>query len=168
MNCAVKVIQDTSCLPGATPALPTPKKTAPIKSSEDLIRRFPDRFQGIGQFPAEYIIRLCDNAQPVIHAPWKCPISIHPNVKAELDKMVKFWCHQPCRWTNRLGLISSICLENVWWVMHLFGSSWPQQCHLQGPSLHTHSWWSSSWVCSLKILHKVGCQTWILGSHPWL
>ena len=36
MNCAVKVIQAT------------PKKTVPIKSTEDLIRKFPDRFQGIG------------------------------------------------------------------------------------------------------------------------
>ena len=89
MNCAVKVIQDTSCLPGPTPALPTPKKTAPIKSTEDLIRKFPDRFQGIGQFPGEYTIRLCDNSQPIIHAPWKCPISIYSKVKAELDKMVK-------------------------------------------------------------------------------
>ena len=89
MNCAVKVIQDTSHLPGPTPAPPTPKKTVPIKSTEDLIRKFQDRFQGIGQFPCEYTIRLCDDAQPVIHVPWKCPISIHPKVKAKLEKMVK-------------------------------------------------------------------------------
>ena len=71
MNCAVKVIQDTSQLPGPTPtpaALPTPKKTAPIKSTEDLIKKFPNRFQGIGQFPSEYTIRLHDNTLPVIHA----------------------------------------------------------------------------------------------------
>ena len=69
MKCAVKVIQDTSCLPGSSPAPPTPKKTAPIKFTEDLIRKFPERFQGIAQFPSEYTIRLCDNAEPVIHAP---------------------------------------------------------------------------------------------------
>ena len=89
MNCAVKVIQDTSHLPGPTQAPQAPKKTVSIKSTEDLIRKFPDRFQGMGQFPGEYTIRLCDNAQPVIHTSWKCPISIHPKVKAELDKMVK-------------------------------------------------------------------------------
>ena len=44
MNCAVKVIQYTSHLPGPTPAPATPTKTAPIKSTEDLIRKFPDRF----------------------------------------------------------------------------------------------------------------------------
>ena len=50
---------------------------------------FPNRFQGIGQFPGEYTIRLHDNAQPVTYAPQKCPISIHPRVRAELDKIVK-------------------------------------------------------------------------------
>ena len=48
MNCAVKDIQATSHLPGPTPPAPAPKKTVPIKSTEDLIRKFPDRFQGIG------------------------------------------------------------------------------------------------------------------------
>ena len=70
MNCAVKVIQDTSHLHSTTPAPTTPMKTTPIKYAEDLIRRFPDTFQGIGQFPGEYTISLCDNAQPAIHASW--------------------------------------------------------------------------------------------------
>ena len=69
MTCAVRIIQDTSQLSGPTPAPPTPKKTVPINSTEDLNKKFPDRFQGISQFPGEYTIRLCDNVQPVIHAP---------------------------------------------------------------------------------------------------
>ena len=69
MNCAVKVIQDTFHLPGPTPVPPTPKTTVPIKSTEDLIKKCPDRSQGIDQFPDEYTIRLHDNAQPIIHAP---------------------------------------------------------------------------------------------------
>ena len=63
MNCAVKVIQDTTHLPGPTPVPPTAKKTAPIKSTKDFIRMFPDRFQGIGQFHDEYTIRLHDDAK---------------------------------------------------------------------------------------------------------
>ena len=87
MNHTVKVIQDTSHHPCPTPAPVTPKKTALIKSTEDLTRKFPDRLQGIGQFPGEYTIRLCDNAQPGIYAHWKCPISIHPKVKTEFDNI---------------------------------------------------------------------------------
>ena len=81
--------QFQSCLPGPTPVSPALKKTVRIKSTEDLIKMFPDRFQGIGQFPSEYTTRVHDSYQPVIHAPQKCPISIYPRVKAELDKMVK-------------------------------------------------------------------------------
>ena len=50
---------------------------------------FQDKFQGIGQFPGEYTIRLCDDAQPGTHAPCKCSVSKPPRVKEELDKMVK-------------------------------------------------------------------------------
>ena len=102
MNCAIKIIQDTSQLPCPTPAPPAPKKTVPIKSTEDLIKKFPDRFQGIGQFPGEYTIKLYNDAQPVIHAPWKCPISVYPQVRAELDKMVK------------LGVITSVDEPTDW------------------------------------------------------
>ena len=65
MNCAVKVIQDTS----KHSAPPTPKKTAQVKYTVDPFKEYPDSFQGISQFPDEYTIRLCDNAQPVIHTP---------------------------------------------------------------------------------------------------
>ena len=58
MNCAVKVIQDTSWLPGPTPVPSALKKTVQIMSTDDLIKKIPDRFQGIGQFPGEYTIRL--------------------------------------------------------------------------------------------------------------
>ena len=93
MKCAIKVIQNVSQLLSPAPAQtapPTPKKNTPIKSTEDLIRKFPDRFQGIGQFPSKYTISLCDNA-------W-------PKVKAELDKMV--------------NMVSSPLFMNQWTGSH--------------------------------------------------
>ena len=109
MNCAVKIIQDTVCLPGPTSAPPTPKKTVPIKSTKDLIKKFPDRFQGIGHFHGEYTTRLHDHTQPVIHAHQKCPISIHPKVKAELDMMAKFRVitplDEPTDWVSSVAYI---------------------------------------------------------------
>ena len=91
----VRSHQDELCCQGhpkhfPAPAVPPiPKKTTPIKSTEDLIKEFPNRLQDIGQFPDEYTIRLCDNVQPIIQIPQNCPILMHPKVKAELDKMVK-------------------------------------------------------------------------------
>ena len=107
MNCAVKVIQDTSWLPGPNPAPQALKKTVPIKSTEDLIKKFPDRFQGIGQLPGEYTIRLHDDAQPVTYAPPEISSFHNPRVKAELDKMVKlgviYPVDEPTDWVSSVA-----------------------------------------------------------------
>ena len=64
-----------------------PEAVKSIRSTDDLISEFPDWFKGIGRFPGEYKIQLCHNAHPVIHAPRKCPITLHPKVKEHLNKM---------------------------------------------------------------------------------
>ena len=64
MNCAITVIQ-----PDTKPPSPAPISTATmvepattyttaksIKSTDDLIKEFPDQFRGIGRFPGEYTI----------------------------------------------------------------------------------------------------------------
>ena len=134
MICAVKVIQDTSHLPGLTPVPPTPKKTAPIKSTEDLIRKFPDRFQGIGQFPGEYIIRLCDDAQPVTHIPQN---SQFPYVL----KLRQNWT----RWQN---LVSSPLKMNQQTGSH--------QQHILGKHLMSYV---SVWIFMISIMPFAGTIT---------
>ena len=71
---------------------PTKPATAPeaaksIRSTNDLIKEFPDWFTGIGRFPGEYKIQLHHNAHPMIHALRECPIALHLKVKEHLDKM---------------------------------------------------------------------------------
>ena len=93
MNCAITVRQPcTHPPPVSTTAATNKPATSPeaaktIRSTDDLIKEFPDRFQGSGQFPGEYKIRLHHDAHPVIHAHRKCPITLHPKVKEHLDKM---------------------------------------------------------------------------------
>ena len=95
MNCAITVIQPDTKPPSPVPAptatavKPTaaPVTAKPIKSTDDLIKEFPDQFTGIGRFPGEYTIRLHPDVHPVIHAPRKCPISLCPKVKEHLNKM---------------------------------------------------------------------------------
>ena len=95
MNCAIKA------------DVQLPKEGPPIKSTEDLIKEFPDRFEGIGRFPGEYKIHLRDDAEPVIHAPRKCPIAMKPKVKEELEKMEKLGVIKPVDvptdWVNSLA-----------------------------------------------------------------
>ena len=65
VNCAVKTTQPNRSPTGTTPTQaaratkpPTAKtlKSKCIKSTDDLMREFPDRFTGIGKFPCEYKI----------------------------------------------------------------------------------------------------------------
>ena len=58
----------------------------PLNSSKDLIAAFPNHFEGIGCFPRTYTIHLHDDAQPVIHAPHKCSITMCLPVHEKLDE----------------------------------------------------------------------------------
>ena len=111
MNCAI-----TTTWPGTKPPHPAPVSTtaattkpatAPeaaksIRSTDDLIKEFPDRFMGIGRFPGKYKIWLCHDTHPMIHAPGKCPIALHLKVKEHLNKM------------EHLGVITHVDKSTDW------------------------------------------------------
>ena len=62
VNCAAGTTQLDGSLTGTAPTqaarVPTGRtlKSKCIKSTDDLMREFPDRFPGIGKFPGEYKI----------------------------------------------------------------------------------------------------------------
>ena len=64
-----------------------PAAAKPIRSTDDLMKEFPDWFTGIGRFPGEYAILLHHDVHPVIHTLRKCPIALHPRLKEHLDRM---------------------------------------------------------------------------------
>ena len=64
-------------------------KPLPLKTKEDLIKAYPDRFQGICHFPGTYHITLCSDAKPVVHAPCKCPIAMWLLVRGRLDEFLE-------------------------------------------------------------------------------
>ena len=65
------------------------KNLKPINSKDDLIKAYPDQFEGIGKFPGTYHIYLKEDAIPIVHTPQKCPISIRPLVDKKLDKLLE-------------------------------------------------------------------------------
>ena len=65
------------------------KNLKSINFKDDLIKVYPDRFEGIGKFPGSYHIYLKEDAEPVVHTPQKCPIAIRPLVDKKLDKLLK-------------------------------------------------------------------------------
>ena len=60
-----------------------------INFKDDLIKAYPDQFEGIGKFLGTYYIYLRYNAIPVVHTPQKCPITIRPLVDKKLDKLLE-------------------------------------------------------------------------------
>ena len=60
-----------------------------INSKDDLIKAYPDRFEGIGKFPGTLHIYLKEDAIPLVHTPQKCLIAIRPPVDKKLDKLLE-------------------------------------------------------------------------------
>ena len=65
------------------------KNLKSIDSKDDLIKAYPDRFEGIGKFPGTYHIYLTEDAIPVVHTPRKCPIAIRTLVDKKLDNLLE-------------------------------------------------------------------------------
>ena len=83
-------------------------QSAPIRSKQDLIARYPECFDGIGKLKGEYHITLDPAVPPVVHPPRKVPISMKDEIKDELDNMVKndiiakIQEGEPMAWVNSL------------------------------------------------------------------
>ena len=81
INCVITVIQpDTKSPNPAPPSMATTVKPATtytaaksIKSTDDLIKEFPDQFTEIGRFSGEYTIQLHSGVHPIKHVPGNAP-----------------------------------------------------------------------------------------------
>ena len=65
------------------------KNLKAINSKDDLIKAYPNQFEGIGKFPGTCHIFLREDAKPVVHTPRKCLIAIRPLVDKKLDKLLE-------------------------------------------------------------------------------
>ena len=57
-------------------------------SKEDILGRFSDVFQGLGQFPGEHHIELDETITPVQHQPRRVPVALRAELKEKIDSMV--------------------------------------------------------------------------------
>lgn len=65
----------------------TPDQTIIIRTREDLIGLYPDRFDKLGELPGEAVILLKDDAIPHQDAPRKWPIHIKIPLESEVDRL---------------------------------------------------------------------------------
>ena len=94
-----------------------------IKSTDDLMREFPDRFTGIGKFPGEYKICLCPDAHPVIHTPTKMSNCIMSQGQGAPGKNGSPGSNHPCRPAHRLGIINHLHIKGKWQTLPMSRSA---------------------------------------------
>ena len=142
----------------ATTAKPAtvPAAAKSIRSTDDLIKEFPDWFTGIGRFPGKYKIWLQHDVHPMIHAPQEMPQCLEPKGQGTPQQDGMPGSDHPCRLAHRLGILHYLCSEGKWQAKPVLGSPWPQWGRLLRPSQDAHCGGSCSWVC----------PPWILVNHP--
>ena len=101
LNCAVRITHESpKLLDKQSYNMVTPDGTSPhpvaqtprngyISSKEQLIKDYPDLFEGIGRFPGTCKIQLKKGAKPVIHPHHKWPFAMLLKLKTELNQMEK-------------------------------------------------------------------------------
>ena len=119
------------------------KNLNPISTCEDLIKAYPDRFEGIGKFPGTYHIHLKEDAIPVVNAPSKCPIAIRLLVD---KKVMGAGSHCSSYRTNRLGIITHLLMEGRWWPQDLPQPNTPQQGYQKRPLQNTDTQGDNTWA----------------------
>lgn len=79
-----------------------------IKDKKDLITKYPETFDGIGQFEGLYHITIDKSIPPVVHAQRKVPLTLKDKIKDELEDMEnqsiiqKIKEGEPTAWVNSL------------------------------------------------------------------
>ena len=109
-NCGIQtqnpLTSSHGCLKDKT--LDQAKETTLVRDKQDLIKQYPECFDGIGRFQGEYHITVDPNVPPVIHLPRRVPVSLKDDIKTELDDMVKNGIitkleeGEPTPWVNSL------------------------------------------------------------------
>ena len=111
LNCAVSFHQKKPTQQKPTTELQQVQKDLtslqPLNTKEDLIKAYPDRFEGIGHFPGTYHITLWNDARPVVHAPQKFPLAMYPLVHEKLDDFLEQGIivpvEEPTDWVSSLA-----------------------------------------------------------------
>ena len=176
MNCAVKTTQPNRSPTGTTPtqaarAAKTPttrtSKSKCIKSTDDLMREFPDRFTGIGKFPGEYKIwpvSRCSSSHTHTQKMSDCSTSQGQGAPGRNGSPGS---NHPCRPAHRLGIINYLHTKGKWWALPMSRSIWPQQSNLPWAPQDAYCRRSHTWVCKFALLHQAWRMSWILVNSPW-
>ena len=162
VNCAVGTTQPNRSPTGTTPtqaarAAKPPAARSPkskcIKSTDDFMREFPDRFRSRCSSGHTHTQKMSDCIMSQDQgAPGKngSPGSNHP--------------HRPA---HRLGIVNYLCTKGKRWALLMSRSMWPQQSNLPWSPQDAYCRRSCTWICKFALLHQAQHMSWILVNSPW-
>lgn len=87
------------------------QKSSPIPDTQTLMDLYPDRFEGIGNFPGECRIELKSDAEPVVCPPRRYPIHLKGEIQQELDKMQQLGVIEPVPETETTEWLNSLAFS---------------------------------------------------------
>ena len=67
-------------------ATPVPK---PEFNSTDILKEYADVFEGLGLLEGSYHIEIDPAVKPVVHPPWRVPVTLKEPLKKELERMIE-------------------------------------------------------------------------------
>ena len=88
---------------------------------DKIFDEYKDVFEGLGELPGVHVIKLRDDAEPVVEACRKVPFALHEKLKNELNRMEKLGViskvTEPTEWVNSLVIVTKpngdlrVCLD---------------------------------------------------------
>jgi len=88
---------------------------------DQIFEKYKDVFEGLGELPGVHVIKLREDAEPVIEACRKVPFALHDKLKAELDRMEDLGVidkvTEPTEWVSSLVMVTKpngdlrVCLD---------------------------------------------------------
>ena len=60
-------------------------------SMEEVLKEYPDVFQGAGKLKGQYKLKIEENAKPVVHPPRRVPVALKGKLKRELERLQSLW-----------------------------------------------------------------------------
>ena len=80
-------------------------------TKKEVVKKYPNVFQGIGKLMGQYKLEVEENAEPVVHPPRRVPIALKDKLKLELelerlqDRGVIMEVTEPTSWVSSLEIV---------------------------------------------------------------
>ena len=142
----------------------TREQITPIKGKDDLVKRYPDCFDGVGKFQGQYHITMDPSEPPVVHAQRRVPLSLRDDIKDGLDdtKSRGIITKIKRRQANCLSEQPPVLQETEWLTQNMNRPQGSKQSYFQRALFNPYSRRNSPKTKWCQVLLHSLCEMWLL------